>query len=94
MGTEGMDKTRIGQGGFEFTGPWGVTVSPNITSHADGIAGFTDEELAVMITQGKRPDGTAMLPPMPYGYFSRMTEDDTKAIIAYLRVLPPLPDAK
>ncbi len=85
---------KLGQGGYEFKGPWGVSVAPNLTSDPEaGIANFTDEELAVMITQGKRPDGTAMMPPMPYGHFARMTGDDVKAVIAYLRTLPPLPDA-
>jgi hypothetical protein len=33
-----------------------------------------------------------MLPPMPYGNFALMASDDVKAVIAYLRTLPPLPD--
>ncbi|MDF1778373.1 MAG: c-type cytochrome [Rhizobiaceae bacterium] len=92
MGPNGPMLEKAGQGGFEFHGPWGVSTAPNITSHEDGLAEFTDSELAMMITQGKRPDGTMMLPPMPYGYLAQMTDDDMAAIIAYLRVLPPLPD--
>jgi mono/diheme cytochrome c family protein len=91
---QGPDLTKLGQGGYQFKGPWGISVAPNLTSDPEaGIAKFTDEELAVMITQGKRPDGTAMMPPMPYGHFAKMTWDDVKAVIAYLRTLPPLPDA-
>lgn len=92
MGPNGPMLEKAGQGGFEFHGPWGVSIAPNITSHEDGIADFTDSELAMMITQGKGPNGTMMLPPMPYGYLAQMTDDDVAAIIAYLRVLPPLPD--
>ncbi|MDF2371545.1 MAG: c-type cytochrome [Rhizobiaceae bacterium] len=92
MGPNGPMLEKAGQGGFEFHGPWGVSIAPNITPHEDGLAEFTDSELAMMITQGKRPDGTMMLPPMPYGYLAQMTDDDMAAIIAYLRVLPPLPD--
>tara|TARA_R110000751_G_scaffold307889_2_gene433720 strand:- start:46392 stop:47228 length:837 start_codon:yes stop_codon:yes gene_type:complete len=92
MGPNGPMLEKAGQGGFEFHGPWGVSIAPNITSHEDGLAEFTDSELAMMITQGKRPDETMMLPPMPYGYLAQMTDDDMAAIIAYLRVLPPLPD--
>jgi mono/diheme cytochrome c family protein len=91
---QGPDLTKLGQGGYEFHGPWGVSVAPNLTSSEDGIAGFSDEELAKMITQGVRPDGTKMLPPMPYHHFAVMTGEDVKAVIAYLRTLPPLPDAK
>lgn len=90
---QGPDLTKLGQGGYEFHGPWGVSVAPNLTSSEDGISGFTDEELAKMITQGVRPDGSRMLPPMPYNHFAKMSGDDLKAVIAYLRTLPPLPDA-
>ena len=87
-----MLETDLGRGGFEFHGPWGVSVASNLTSHENGLAGFSDEELATMITTGQRPDGSPMLPPMPYGYLAAMSEDDLAAIILYLRSLPPLPD--
>ncbi|SMX50874.1 cytochrome C [Maliponia aquimaris] len=87
-----MFDTHLGAGGFEFHGPWGTSVAANITSHPDGLAGYSDEELAKMITQGVRPDGSAMLPPMPYGYLAKMTADDLAAVILYLRSIPPLPD--
>jgi hypothetical protein len=88
-----MFDTALGQGGFEFPGPWGLSIAPNITSSEDGLAGYTDAELAAMITEGRRPDGSAMLPPMPYAHFARMTPEDLAALIAYLRTIPPLPDA-
>ncbi len=94
MGPMGpMIDTDLGRGGFEFHGPWGVSVAPNLTSHEDGLAGWSDEELAAMIVEGVRPGGAPMLPPMPYPFLSRMTDDDLAAIILYLRSLPPLPDA-
>ncbi|WP_353472843.1 c-type cytochrome [Salipiger sp. H15] len=95
MGEKGpmIDPEHLGQGGFEFHGPWGSVTAPNLTSSEDGLAGYTDEELKTIITQGKRPDGEAMMPPMPYGYLAHMTDDDVAAVILYLRSLPPLPDA-
>jgi hypothetical protein len=87
-----MFDTHLGAGGFEFHGPWGTSVASNITSHADGIAVWTDAELADMIVKGMRPGGEPMLPPMPYGYLANMTEDDLAAVILYLRSLPPLPN--
>ncbi len=94
MGPMGPDWiNQLGAGGFEFHGPWGVSVSSNLTSHPeDGIAEWTDAELVTMITQGVRPDGSPMLPPMGYGYYARTSPEDIQAIIAYLRTLPPLPD--
>lgn len=93
MGPQGpMLDTGLGQGGFEFHGPWGVSVAANLTSSEDGLAGYSDDEIKAMITEGRRPDGAAMLPPMPYGYLARMTPGDLDAIVLYLRALPPLPD--
>jgi mono/diheme cytochrome c family protein len=94
MGPQGpMLETDLGRGGFEFHGPWGVSVAPNITNHEDGLAGYSDAEIAQMITHGTRPDGTQMMPPMPYPYLAHMSADDLAAIILYLRSLPGLPDA-
>lgn len=95
MGPQGLLlDTALGQGGFEFHGPWGISVAANITSHQDGLAGYSDDDLKKMITQGVRPDGTPMLPPMPYGFLAKMSAEDLDAIVLYLRSLPPLPDAQ
>lgn len=87
-----MFDTHLGAGGLEFHGPWGVSVAPNLTSHADGLAAYSDAEVAAMIVEGRRPDGSPMLPPMPYGYLAAFTPDDLAAVILYLRSLPPIPD--
>lgn len=87
-----MFDTQMGAGGFEFHGPWGTSVAPNLTPHPeDGIADYTDDELKVMITKGMRPDGSQMTPPMPYGHFAQMTSQDLDAVVLYLRSLEPLP---
>lgn len=85
-------KNALGAGGMPFEGPWGISIAPNLTPHEDGIRDLTDAELTAMITEGKRPDGSKMFPPMGYGYYARMKPDDVAAIIAYLRSIPPLPD--
>ena len=92
MGPEGpMFDTALGQGGFEFEGPWGVSVAPNITSSEDGLADYTDDEVAAMIARrraaGRHEDAAADA----LRHFARMTPDDLAAVIAYLRTLPPLP---
>ena len=88
MGDRGPDiANRLGAGGLEFHGPWGVSVSSNITPA--GLQNRSDAEIRKMITAGVRPDGTPMLPPMPYPYYSNILENDLDAIIAYLRTLPP-----
>ena len=88
MGPKGPDiENRLGAGGFEFPGPWGTSVSANITP--TGLARYSDAEIRKMIAKGVRSDGTRMLPPMPYSYYANMKEEDLDAIIAYLRTLPP-----
>ena len=86
-----MFDTHLGAGGFAFHGPWGTSIAPNLTPHPDGIPEYTDAELRTIITKGMRPDGSPMMPPMGYGYYATMTDDDVDAIILYLRQIPPLP---
>ncbi|MBD1549206.1 c-type cytochrome [Roseibium aggregatum] len=83
-------ENRLGAGGNSFKGPWGVSVSANITPHEDGIAKYSDKELAMIIRHGVRPDGTHLMPPMGFFYYAGMSDGDVGAIIAYLRQLKPL----
>ncbi len=60
---KGPDRANnLGAGGFEFHGPWGVSVSSNITP--TGLADRSYVDIRQMITPGTRPDGSKMLPPM------------------------------
>ena len=82
-------KNRLGTGGERFPGPWGMSVSRNITSHPqNGIGAWSDDEVKRAITQGVSKDGRKMLPPMGYEWYARMTEADLSAIVAYLRTVP------
>ena len=82
-------KNALGAGGEKFEGPWGVSVSRNITSHKEiGIGSWSDEEVKRAITQGIRKDGSRMRPPMGYAWYARMSDADLSAIVAYLRKLP------
>jgi mono/diheme cytochrome c family protein len=81
--------TRLGTGGFEFPGPWGVSVSRNITSSTTkGIGGWTDAEIKRAITQGISRDGTRLKPPMGYHYYAKVSTEDLDAVVAYLRTVP------
>jgi mono/diheme cytochrome c family protein len=80
---------QVGKGGREFKGPWGVSISRNITSSKSaGIGAWSDAEIKAAITQGKRKDGSPLKQPMGYGYYAKMTDGDLEAVIAYLRTLP------
>ena len=79
----------LGRGGFEFPGPWGVSVSRNITqSRSKGIAAWTDAEIKRAITMGVDKEGKHLKPPMGYSYYAKMTEADLNDIVAYLRTVP------
>lgn len=87
LGKKGPDiANNLGAGGFEFHGPWGVSVSTNITP--TGLANKSYTEIRQMITTGTRADGSKMLPPMAYPYYANIKEEDLRAIVAYLRTLP------
>jgi hypothetical protein len=80
---------KIGTGGREFKGPWGVSNSRNITSHREkGIGAWTDAEIKAAITEGKRKDGSPLKGPMGYQYYAKMTPGDLEAVVAYLRTVP------
>jgi mono/diheme cytochrome c family protein len=80
---------RMGAGGFEFPGPWGVSVSRNITSSkTKGIGAWTDAQIKTAITTGVDKDGKHLKPPMGFGYYAHMTDGDIADIIAWLRTVP------
>ncbi|MEP7032071.1 MAG: c-type cytochrome [Pseudolabrys sp.] len=81
--------TRLGAGGFDFPGPWGVSTSRNITSSkTKGIGAWSDDEIKKAITQGVSKDGTHLKPPMGYPYYATVTPEDLDAVVAYLRTVP------
>jgi len=90
MGPHGREfATKLGAGGFEFPGPWGVSVSRNITSSKEkGIGAWTNDEISRAITQGVSRDGSKLKPPMGYHYYATVAPDDLAAIVAHLRTVP------
>ncbi len=87
LGPMGPDwREQLGAGGLVFYGPWGESHSSNITPL--GLGSWSDADIKAAITQGVRPDGSRLLPPMPVGYYAKVTAEDLDAIVAYLRSLP------
>lgn len=81
-------------GGFEFTEKFGTWRSPNITQDEEtGIGKWTDQQIIDLIREGRRPDGSMIYPIMPYPYYSRLTDGDAKAVVAYLRTIKPIKNA-
>ncbi len=85
------DMKQVGAGGNPIKGPWGVSVSRNLTPHESGLKGWSDAEIARAIREGVRKDGSQLKPPMAYGWYKNIDDTDMKALITYLRALKPLP---
>lgn len=78
-------------GGFEFKEPFGTWRSPNITQDKKtGIGDWSDQEIIDALRTGKRKDGTMMFPIMPYMMYNALTDDDAKAVVAFLRTIKPV----
>jgi cytochrome c553 len=78
-----------------WQGPWGASVASNLTPDAATGIGTRYNEASFIATMrtGKKPNGTMILPPMPSDVYKNMTDDDLKAIFAYLRTLPAIRNA-
>lgn len=72
-------------------GPWGVTYAANLTPSESGLKGWNEERFMKAIREGKHMglDNTRpIMPPMPWQEISKMTDDDLKAMFAYLQTIP------
>jgi cytochrome c553 len=78
-----------------WTGPWGSSVASNLTPDpATGLSNrYTEAAFITTMRTGKKPNGTAIQPPMPSDVYKNMTDDDLKAIFAYLRSIKPIRNA-
>lgn len=74
-----------------FAGPWGVSFSANLTPDKTGLGEWTPDMFVKAIKTGKHlGKGRPILPPMPQPAFSHATDEDLRAIFAYLRTLQPI----
>lgn len=76
-----------------FVGPWGVSYSANLTPDDTGIGNWSFEQFKTAIRKGKYKglEGSRdLLPPMPWQMYRNFTDDDLKAIFAFLKSLKPI----
>lgn len=82
-----------------YTGPWGVSYAANLTPDANTGLGIWTEDMFIKAIRTGRHMGAArpILPPMPWPVYRNATDEDLKAVFAYLRTLKPIvnhvPDA-
>ena len=76
-------------GGLQLKTPFGVFVSPNISSDPeDGIGSWSVEDFANAMMRGVAPDGTHLYPAFPYTSYARMTPSDVADLYAFMKTLP------
>jgi mono/diheme cytochrome c family protein len=78
--------------GTAFSGPWGVSFTANLTPDRNTGLGIWTEDMFVKTLRTGKHWGTSrdILPPMPWFNYGQMTDDDLKAVFAYLRTIKPL----
>jgi len=84
-------KGPVNAGGRRYDGPFGTVYSSNITPDKEtGIGTWTDEQIITATRLGRRPNGERLIPVHPYTTFNGMAAEDLKALVAFLRSVPPV----
>ena len=78
-------------GGRPIATPFGTVFSSNLTSDRHtGIGSWSAAHFWRALHHGRSRDGRLLLPVFPYTSTTRVTRDDSDALWAYLRSLPPV----
>jgi mono/diheme cytochrome c family protein len=75
-----------------WSGPWGVSYAFNLTPDRNTGIGIWTEDMFVKAIRTGRHMGVSrpILPPMPWQMYRNLTDDDLKAVYAYLRTIKPV----
>ncbi|HWP58881.1 MAG TPA: c-type cytochrome [Candidatus Acidoferrales bacterium] len=77
-----------------WAGPWGVSFAMNLTPDKEtGLGEWSEETFIRAMRTGKhqgQPNGRDILPPMPWFNVKQLSDDDLKAVWAYLQSLPAI----
>ena len=77
--------------GGTIAGDPNMPIVANITPHETGLKGWTEADFLRALREGKRKDGTAIKPQMPWRAYGQMKDVELKALWAYLQTVPPVP---
>ena len=82
---------QIFAGGYPMATPFGVIYSTNITPDPEtGIGGWSEAAFSRAMHEGVARDGSHLFPAFPYDHFTKVSDQDVKAIYAYLMTRPPV----
>jgi mono/diheme cytochrome c family protein len=78
-------------GGRAMPTPFGTLYTSNITPDPEtGIGKWNAEQFYATMHIGRFPDGGLLYPAMPFGSYTKVTRNDSDAIFAYLKTIPPV----
>lgn len=78
-------------GGLPIASPFGTFYAPNITSDPEhGIGRWSEQDLINAVKHGHAPSGALYYPALPYPYYTKLSDDDVRAMHAYLLATPPV----
>jgi hypothetical protein len=95
-------KTDLALSGPDLTSwklPFGIVYVRNLTPDKTGLGEWTEAQFIKTMRTGKHQgEARALLPPMPWYNYGGMTDEDLKAVWAFLRTVKPIkntvPDPK
>jgi hypothetical protein len=75
-----------------WAGPWGISYTSNLTPDQNTGLGIWTEDMFLKAMRTGKHMGTSrdIQPPMPWPWIGKATDEDLKAIFAYLRSIPPI----
>ena len=76
--------------GGKISGDPNMPMVANITPDQTGLKGWTEADFFRALREGKRKDGTDILPQMPWKAYGQMKDVELKALWAYLQTVPPM----
>ena len=76
-------------GGFVFQTPNGTVASANLTQDPSGIP-YYDEALFLQVMRTGRARAREISPVMPWHFYRNMTDEDLRALFAFIRARAPV----
>jgi mono/diheme cytochrome c family protein len=76
--------------GFGIPG-LGIFYPPNLTPDPEtGLGEWSEQDIVTALRTGQRPDGRELTPVMPWRSYAALSDDDMRALVAYLKSLEPV----
>jgi hypothetical protein len=76
-----------------WVGPWGISYAANLTPDPTGIGNWQESNFITALKEGKfkgMKAGRTLMPPMPWEIYKNASDDEIKAIFAYLKSTKPI----